>query len=359
MHITSWRYLPLFLTLLGIALPALALPTNLSARDEVILIAQQPSPQTSKSATPPAAGVGTIGTILNTMKIVGFAQLHFVDEEGANSEFKVHRLRLGVAGKITDPLSYNLVLGAVEPPDRLPHLVNGFVDYAARPGTLNVRAGQFLVPFGLEGPEVITFNPAIERSTASRRLNPYNMFRDVGAQVNGSLGKVGYAVAAINGTGANNSENNDRKNLIGRLSYQVADHLMLGVSGDAGNYISGEQDFDRNRFGVDAEYLRAGMRIRGEFISRDDAQPIGGMQTGRGWYILAAKRLNARWEPVARYEQLGPNRDIADDLLTIITLGVNYYFAGVTRFSVNYEIRDDDANPAVGNLLTAQMQVAL
>lgn len=91
---------------------------------------------------------------------------------------------------------------------------HAFVDLDIDP-LLNIRTGQFLAPFGLEGQEVIAFNPAIERSIATRRLNTVNMFRDIGIQANGSRGLFNYSFALVNGTGANTTAKINPKDLLG------------------------------------------------------------------------------------------------------------------------------------------------
>lgn len=293
------------------------------------------------------------------VKVTGFSQLQFLSDQstGVNDEFKVHRARAGVTGRLTEQIGYNFIVGAVEPPDRDVHLVNAYVDFDYILW-LKIRAGQSLVPFGLEGPEVIVFNPAVERSTAVRRLNPFNMFRDVGIQVSSKFEKFNYAIALVNGTGANTSENNDYKDILGRFGLSPFKELNLGISGHWGKFVSGAiKNLDRYRLGTDFEYLRKLFRLRGEFIWRQDEQISGSDINKWGWYILGGYKFLPKLEGILRYEQYDPNTKTGNDRLNITTLGLNYYFIDNTRFSVNYEFRNDDADSNIDNLLTAQMQV--
>lgn len=293
----------------------------------------------------------------------GFVQQQFIDDQtpGVPAGFSIYRARIGIAGNITDQLSINLIGGFVEPPQRTPRLVNAFVDYRLS-DFLTIRAGQFLLPFGLEGPEVITFNPAIERSMAIRRLNTFNMFRDVGVQLRGNWSRLNYAAAIINGTGANQAAQLNPKDMIGRIGLKLSDNLEIGISGHTGKYhLAGNPDSEesRNRFGLDIHYTGNPFFFRGEFITRKDELPDNEHITMNGGYLLAGFYLTDQIESIIRYDYFKPNTDLDDNLLIGYTIGANYYITGRNRLSINYEIRDNDLNPEFGNLLTLQLQVVL
>ncbi len=295
--------------------------------------------------------------------IRGFVQQQFVDDRtpGVPAGFSIYRARIGIAGNITDQLSINLIGGFVEPPQRTPRLVNASIDYRIH-DLLTIRAGQFLLPFGLEGPEVITFNPAIERSMATRRLNTFNMFRDIGVQASGSRSRFNYAVAIINGTGANQTAQMNPKDLIGRAGIQLTHNLEIGISGHSGKYLpAGNPDSEqsRNRAGLDIHYDGNPVFFRGELITRKDNLPGSESVTMNGGYLLAGLHVTDRIETIARYEYFTPNNDLDDNRLTGYTIGANYYLTGRNRFSINYEIRDNEQNSEFGNLLTFQLQVVL
>jgi len=296
--------------------------------------------------------VVSIGIAQERARPTGFVQGQWVmdrSEGGVSPVFRVYRARFGFSGSLTPVFGYNLILGAVEPPDGNPHLVNGYGDLIFG-NYLTIRFGQFLVPFGLEGPEAIIYNPAIERTWATRRLNPFNIFRDVGGGLLGRVGPLSYALAFVNGTGANIPDNDDSKDMMGRLGFSPINKFTLGVSGHRGSFAD---TLKRTRYGVDGEF-RSPLRLRGEFIHRQDND-----KTSWGWYLLAGYRWGEHWEPVIRYEQYDPNPTTAHDQLIVTLLGLNYYFIGQSRISINYELRDDQSNPELGNLLTIQLQAAL
>lgn len=300
---------------------------------------------------------------LPSFKFGGFLQQQFIADQTPNSpaRFSIHRARVGVTGSITDRIKVNLIGGYAEPPNNTPRLVNAFIDFDIHP-LFQVRTGQFLLPFGLEGPEPIPLNPAIERSMAIRRLNTFTMFRDIGVQVSGHQSIFGYAVALVNGGGANQIEQNEPKDLMGRIGLTPVENLELGVSGHLGKYQtdpSSENRESRYRAGIDISYRGNPVFMRGEYIIREDEQPAGGSWKMNGGYLLAGYQFTEELQTIARYEYYEPDTSADDDHLNGFTIGASYYFMGNTRISVNYEFRDDQLNTDLGNLLTIQMQVAL
>ncbi len=294
-------------------------------------------------------------------RVVGFLQQQFIDDytTGISSQFIIHRARVGVAGRITDRIGVNIVGGATEPPDDTPRLVNAFVDINLHQ-LMNIRTGQFLVPFGIEGPEVIIFNPAIERSTALRRLNTFRMFRDIGVQLSGRYSTLSYAFAMVNGTGANPTVNTPNNDLVGRIAIEPINGFEVGVSGHLGYFQSQTDETRRlNRIGFDFNYGRELFIVRGEYIIRRDENLSDNYLTHAGGYLLGGLRIDNNWELLGRVERYEPDTSADNNRYTGITLGFNYYIKGQTRISANYEFRTDNNFSALGNLLTVQMQLAL
>lgn len=300
---------------------------------------------------------------LPSLKFGGFLQQQFLLDETPESaaRFSLHRARLGVTGSITDKIRVDLIGGYMEPPNGTPRLINAFIDFDIHP-LFQVRSGQFLVPFGIESPEVIIFNPAIERTTTVSRLNPYTMFRDIGVQVGGRGSLVNYKVAVVNGKGANQTEQYDPKDVLGRIGITPVDYFELGVSGHFGQYqpnLNLENHESRKRMGVDISYTDDPVYFRAEYIVREDDLADGGSSEMSGWYLLGTYKFKQNIQAIARLESYDPETSIGDNNYTGVLIGANYYFVGNTRLSVNYEFRDDKMNPDLGNLLTVQMQVAL
>lgn len=303
------------------------------------------------------------GQTLPSFKFGGFLQQQFVADQNPDSpaRFSIHRARVGVTGAVTEHITVNLIGGYSEPPANTPRLVNAFIDFDIDP-LLKVRTGQFLLPFGLEGPQPIFLNPAIERTHTVRRINTFTMFRDIGIQVSGSKSMFNYALAFVNGAGANNTEQIEPKDLMGRVGLSLTDALQIGLSGHLGHYQPNPPSTDhesRKRAGLDISFQDDPLFFRGEYLWRKDDQPGGNELSMNGGYLLAGYRFIENLETIVRYEYFEPDTSSGDDHLNVFTIGANYYFLGNTRLSVNYEFIEDRLNPNLGNTLTVQMQLAL
>lgn len=268
---------------------------------------------------------------------VGFVQQHFsLDNIKDNPvQFSIHRARLGVRGSFSEKIKYNFVIGAVEPPNRSPALVNGFFDISIHP-FFNIRTGQFLVPFGLEGSEPVFLNPAIERSLPARSLNTYRMFRDVGVNIYGRYSIVNYSLSVINGKGANITESIDSKDVLLRLNFNLTENFIAGLSGQTGKYETDSFDiFSRKRFGTHFEYIdiNSKNRFRGEFIYLDKQTKTNMNEISMGGYLLYGYKISGKLESIHRLEYYQPNNQ--DYTYYGLTLGGNYLLTDKARLSLN------------------------
>lgn len=300
---------------------------------------------------------------ISSLRFAGFLQQQFVADQNPDNPaaFSIKRARIGAAGPVTKHISLNVVGGFTEPPDNTPRLVNAFIDFNIHP-LLQLRTGQFLLPFGLEGPEPIFLNPGIERSLAVRRLNTFTMFRDVGIQFSGKKSGFVYSLAVVNGAGANQNARIEPKDLIGRIQVSPVESFTVGVSGHLGSYqpVTGSDSYeDRTRAGADLSFDNKTILFRGEWQMRRDEQPTGGTVMRNGGYLLGGYRFSKQLETIGRLEYYDPDTSAGDDRLTAFALGANYYFLENTRLSVNYEFRTDRNDPNFSNQLTVQMQVVL
>ena len=114
-------------------------------------------------------------------------------------------------------------------------------------------------PFSLERLTSYTKLEVIDRSVIGTAMAPS---RDVGLMVFNVQpwrGWITYGAAIINGTGQNRADDNNAKDLVGRVVTKVPRlaHLSLGVNAQAGAQAAG----DRQRVGVDLNYETRDCRI--------------------------------------------------------------------------------------------------
>ncbi|MFO8235045.1 MAG: porin [Bacteroidales bacterium] len=289
----------------------------------------------------------------------GFLQMHFSanDQEDIPAAFSVHRARMGLKGKVSDKISVNMVVGATEPPNNSPALVNAFADFSLNQ-YFNIRAGQFFVPFGVEGPEPITINPAIERSYTSRQMNPFRMFRDIGIMGYGNYSFMNYSLAVMNGNGANVAENLNPKDVIGKVDFEIFDDFIAGLSSHIGTYETNNLERrSRQRWGIHGEYDGSPFFARGEMMIREDEISPEVDAQSSGGYLLGGYEINNNWETIGRIEYFDSDFNARD--YQGVTLGLNYFPANNTNLSVNGMAFSQGDNNEINFALFVQLQFVL
>jgi hypothetical protein len=243
---------------------------------------------------------------------------------------------------------------------------------------LNVRFGQFKIPFTIENPmsptkvETIYFSRSVGAMSGS--VGDFNQFeangvkggakagRDAGLQLSGRFFKkddffrIEYYTGLFNGTGFNTKDNNNHKDFIGTVYYQPVKDLRIGGSVYSGklnapiNMIRGNHV--RDLWTVGAEYKGKKIYARSEYISGNN----GGLKR-EGYYGSAVWKFSPnKWEVVGKYEYYDENKSIIDNEVSDITVGVNYYLAYLTRIQFNYIYTD---NKALGTNNAVAMQLQL
>lgn len=284
---------------------------------------------------------------------------------GPGEGFALRRARVILQGAAPLGLGYGLhvdvsnLAGGSEgvPPFRGAPLVEAYLDYRL-PGDALVRVGQQRVLFGLNSTTAAPTLPTPEFAQFARSVQQrVSAFRDVGATVQGRLGRVEYAGGVFNGGGINVLADNDSTvDVATRLSYAVLPGLTVGASGWIGHapkpYVRPGQtrpaaafydDADFRRYGIDARWSRGPLLVTGEYArNHTDHEPAAITPTpgGRaldqtGWNIMAAVRLAALHrslrpvELVGRYDVWDPNGAVAEDEITEIVAGLNVHLAEV------------------------------
>ena len=272
-----------------------------------------------------------------------------------------------------------------------------------------LTAGQQLVPFGLEAQANEEIRPVISSAQFTSALSGINT-RQIGLIYRGDAfvnvdytnnyrsSLLEYAFGVVNGSGPNKSDNNGRKDWLGRLALTVpADYnswlreLKLGVSHYRGysNLVNTTSNAvvavgGSNRTGVDINYTHLPISITYEYAQgRDDAFTTAAatassatplfVRNSRGQYLnfgyTWGEQFLASEKSLAKYDDYWPKSyqafvrfDSFDadtlndatlraasvgDKTSITTFGLNAFFAETTKLQVNYLLARNDA-PATG-----------
>jgi len=346
------------------------------------------------------------------------------------SAFNVNRARIGVRGvamPLDQKINYFLLLemgnnGITEPEGSFAKATDASITFNHIKGA-RVRAGLFKYPGAEEGLQAIhvfdyiNFTWVTQQMLLERfpnrnytpnnppttlppesRLNGFERgvgaFRDVGVQVFdtfnvGESWELSYALMKGNGNGLNFSDNDDNKDT---YVYASAEKVFGGrgprrqglkffawsQTGDRTADLTNDDTFnpveyDRDRMGFGAKYLRKGLRISAEYMSGEgmiwqaphnasfgigpgQGVPVnlatGGEQAGNGalaeangYYVEGGYRIpKTKWEIDLRHDQY--NRLDGNQFeieFTRTTLGVQYFFNPRVRIAINYEMREGDA----------------
>jgi phosphate-selective porin OprO and OprP len=271
----------------------------------------------------------------------------------SHDRFYLRRARVNATGKFLEELDFRLELdlaGSLGSTSSLrAQLTDGYITWNRYPAA-NVRVGQFKTPFGFEqlygDPRLI----AIERSLVNDRLT---VGRQLGLQVGGDLleKRLGYAVGAFNGNGANSDFNDDDRFLLagrlaaipwqGKLGSQAASWSVGGnaYSSDDANVTLSDLGFRDDIFsgrrtgtGLDTQLVAGPLELWAEVL-RVRFEPDSQLPSRRfdavGWYGQGSYFvLPDRLQIILKYEVFDPSSRLEDDSTDTATLGGNLYLKG-------------------------------
>lgn len=273
---------------------------------------------------------------------------------------------------------------------------------------LTVTVGEQLLPFGLEVPATEELKPVIRNAEFTTALQLAR--RDIGLIVKGDLitrmdygynyrqALISYAFGVVNGAGPNLLDDNDAKDLIGRVAFTLPSdyHSWLRQVTIGGTVYYGKKNTyltdmaktlsgkgDKHRYGLDVYYNHWPFGVTYEYIvGRDVVTPGTTLaDSGRtnvnsrshtatfflsfGEQFVSGFRNQGRYDdwwpktyqPFVRYDSYKPNTDKGKNRIDTLTLGLNVFFAETTKLQLNYNRRDDQANPlGVSNEVLSQLQ---
>jgi hypothetical protein len=304
-------------------------------------------------------------------QIGGLLQARYVDEGDKDSQFMVKAARLKVGAQITDRITGNLQVDFARDPLILDAYVDfTVVDYA------NFTAGQFKIPFGYEFQLPRFYLEAIERSMIMKTAfgngisNPY--VRDVGLMLHGRFKLLNYQVAAVNGTGYDyhgldvgdrsvfadwNNDNNNTKDLVGRIGVGIPMFAGLGFSMYEGSWTHDREKssmgfyfhIDTGKVLFQYEWLRGtGYLSEAEYAPLTSGDWITDFtwqdKEYGGYYIVVGYRVTPLIQPTFKIDKLDPDKDEGGDNLTDFYYGLNLNFQRAARLQVFYRDSEEDGD---------------
>jgi hypothetical protein len=307
---------------------------------------------------------------IDSLQVKANLQVQFnttsVDDE-PGSEWLARRARLGLRGWIAGWIRADLE-GDFGRGDA--RLTDGYVLLAFAP-EFTLRVGQYKKPFNAH--ELVSSRELLvaERDGAPRGTSgptPDGLVddlgysnRDIGIEWDGTSGRLGWAAGFWNGSGDNEAEDDDGKQIAGRLNVAATPNWV--VSGAwTGKRISDPPDaadaawYDAFELAVTGgEYAEPGWKALGQLMAGDNWDPdLGG---GDDVSFLAAQGIVGYHvalfttpyligvEPIVRLAWADPDTDVDDDRAVLATPGVNLYF----HEHVKTQIQADFLSPEEGD----------
>ena len=322
-------------------------------------------------------------------KISGFVQGMYQanlseDFNLIDNTFRMRRVRLSVDGNLSPWVSYKLQGDFT----RSPMLVDAYVKYKAC-NAFAVQVGQFKTPFTIESPinpvnlEIFDYGEIIQQLGGYKDVcGVGGLGRDIGVMATGSffpvMGEEGgikyhvvdYAVGVFNGNGPTTTDNNNRKDLVGRLNVHpgLKDVTLSGSyyyglykgSSDPAVLEEGKTNFGhgvRNRWTAGAQYNDGKLVLRGEYIAGETYYQLGyfdgvieelsiqdcflnsnGYYAQAGYYFALGKDNSQKLMPVLRYEHFAKDANITKGGTNWYTVGINYWPMKSVNFKLDYSL---------------------
>lgn len=277
------------------------------------------------------------------------------------------------------------------------NLTDAYLRYSFQPASGNpedplgtLTLGQQTVPFGQDAqaldPEVkaVIGNAGFvsglglnSRQTGLVLAGDYDPYVDFTNNYRAPL--LAYALGVFNGNGANKADNNDYRDIAGRLVYTLpVDYsswfrqLQIGTSYYRGYTSLGAASTTattpftgkghNNRYGMDINWTHLPYSVayeraygKQELAAATAANPDRN-QTGMGQYInfgytwgeqfLASSKQQGKFDDYwpksfqtfIRFDEFDPNRSgaVVNDKQFVTTVGLNVFFAETTKFQINY-----------------------
>ncbi len=313
-----------------------------------------------KSTTSSSTTSGTTNPAIiskGKISVYGLVHEHFTDQTNERSTFTAKRAQFGLLGELNRYAQIKIIADLAGTPS----LQDGELTVSPHK-RWSLTVGQFKTPFGtdfLTGTPVLPFvNVAMATG-----LGPS---RDIGASLSfrtplGAAHSLKLTTGIFNGSGINTTDANAHKNFVFRSELSLFKMFTFAPNVLAGKTNAADSAaLDLTTYGASLGWQRARTQVIGEYT-----YSTVGDQDKAGWYLWASQGVATGWQflPVVefltRFEQLDPNRAVAENTLSRLTFGTNLLVDGkYTKLQINYELDDDGEGLGQQNRLAMNLQAS-
>lgn len=328
----------------------------------------------------------------DNVKVSGFiiGQYQYSSQEGSKSNsFDIRMARVALDGRVARDFYWKTqiqITGNTATLGSSPRLVDAFVEWQ-KYKEMQVRLGEFQVPFSLESPIHPVDVGFMNNSQAILKLVGYSdrsgqhssNGRDIGLMVQGDVLRnasgrplLHYGLSVVNGQGINLKDVDQRKNIVGTLWLMPVKGMRVGVSGWEGTYArkgtwrdeadgsekSGVRSLPQHRYALSADYNGGGWTARTEYIhssgkafaktmqdtngatSSDCSLSSAGSKADAFYALVIVPVMKNKVNAKARYDLY---RSTAEwqSAKGQYEVGVDYFFAKNLRLSAEYALVND------------------
>lgn len=343
------------------------------------------------------AAISDVNT-LKKIKFSGYVQARYENHQGGagpgsgtKNQFTVRRARLKA---VATPTPHTAVTLQADFGGTSPSLKDAYLDWYPLVATSELgwvlSAGQMKWPFGYQVVQSSSVRETPERALVIQRLFPGE--RDRGLMITSpSARPLWFQVGLFNGVGANTNDNNNHKDLVGRVRWSPLPTLDLGASfyvgkalvqapaaavkptpvfNDANNngvmdpgeqigIIAGKpavaaREEEKTRYGADVQWWPfTGASLKAEYVTGKEFV-ANKLLTVKGWYALGTYNLSPQLMAVVMYDTYDDTS--ADNSRNIWHIGLTRYLTDATRARVFYQIVQEPIGTSKkNNVITAEM----
>jgi len=255
--------------------------------------------------------------------------------------FKLRRSELKFSGKIEgEKIGWLVMLDPASRPSE--PLQDLYISLNYIPKT-EFRFGQFKLPLSMEGLTSTGQLDFVERALVVRTFSDR---RDVGAMLSGRFSRWEWQAAAFNGNGQNQTDNNNWKDLFGRVVIKPIPEIAFGGSGAWGKTTYGGfsgplANYNVFRAGGELKVDYGNLGLRSEIIwGRANRPALVGISTSRdqwGGYATLFYRLLQKHQLGTRLEWFDLNPYVTRTAIIIPTFGYTFLLSAHAKWQLNFQ----------------------